>query len=275
VGAVLYTTYLQALGMLHEPSSFSRNRIYPPPDPRHTFAAGFIAGSVQSLVAAPLDALQIRFRTSEMLEGRYTSMWQYSLHKLKEIGLRGVFSGWTMSLIKDSTSCALLFGTFEYTKAQLYYQFLPIYYHPKISNEVSDPLQPIRPHYLLEPTFILAAGAFATFAQQSVQYPLNRIQDLHFGRLESLDYKASLEKNSRQLMRIYYHAYLETFQQAKAQSLLAGGWRTWLYKGFLWNTIRQAPSTSAGLIVFEILRRKYADSITEQLVPLNGVPFLL
>ena len=35
------------------------------------------------------------------------------------------------------------------------------------------------------------------------------------------------------------------------------GLRSWLYRGFWWNTIRQVPSTSAGLIIFELFRRKY------------------
>ncbi|KAK3075519.1 hypothetical protein LTS18_014024, partial [Coniosporium uncinatum] len=94
VGAVLYTAYLQTLGHLHEPSSRPSKRVYPPPGFRDTFAAGFIAGSVQSVVAAPIDALQVRFRTNDMLEGRYKSMVHYAQDKLRQIGLRGVFAGW-------------------------------------------------------------------------------------------------------------------------------------------------------------------------------------
>lgn len=40
VGAVLYTTYLQALAHLHEPSSRGERRTFSPPDPRHTLTAG-------------------------------------------------------------------------------------------------------------------------------------------------------------------------------------------------------------------------------------------
>jgi hypothetical protein len=227
------------------------------------------------VVAAPLDALQVRWRANEMIEGRYSSMWKYSAHKLHEIGLRGIFAGWTLSMLKDSTSCALFFGTFEYTKAQLFYQFLPIVYHSKILNETPDPLHPIRPHYLLEPSFILMAGVFATFAQQSLNYPLSIVQDLHYSQLEVLDRAAGAEKLPSRIMSVYYHAYLKTFDQAKARAELVGGWRRYLYKDFLWSTIKQTPSTSAGLIVFEILRRKYADTITEQIVPLGGQPFQL
>jgi Mitochondrial carrier protein len=260
--------------MLHEPSSQTARRIYPPPNPVHTLTAGLVAGSVQSVLAAPLDALSVRFKANDMLEGRYKSIWQYSYEKLREIGIRGIFAGWTMSLVKDSISCALFFSTFEFTKGQLYYACLPRIYDP--GHTRNTPFQsPITPHYLLEPAFILAAGAFASFAQQAVQHPLIQIQNVHFNRLEGLDYSARIEKSHSKMMQLYYHAYLKTFDQAKQQAALSGGWRRWLYKDFVWNTIRQTPSTSAGLIAFEILRRKYADSEGERNVRLDGIPFLL
>jgi hypothetical protein len=100
VGAILYTTYLQALAARHEPSAHSTKRVYPPPPVSATFLAGFTAGTVQSLVAAPLDALVVRFKVSDMLEGGYKSVFHYSKHKLVEIGLRGVFAGYTLSFLK-------------------------------------------------------------------------------------------------------------------------------------------------------------------------------
>ena len=100
VGAILYTTYLQALGALYEPSSQGQKRVYPPPPFAACFTAGFIAGAVQSVAAAPLDALVVRFKVSDMLEGRYKSIYEYSKHKLREIGPRGVFAGYTLSFVK-------------------------------------------------------------------------------------------------------------------------------------------------------------------------------
>lgn len=100
IGAILYTTYLQALSALHEPSSHGQKRVYPPPPFAACFGAGFIAGAVQSVAAAPLDALVVRFKVSDMLEGGYKSIFAYSRHKLSEIGLRGVFAGYTLSLVK-------------------------------------------------------------------------------------------------------------------------------------------------------------------------------
>jgi hypothetical protein len=100
VGAILYTTYLQALAARYEPSAHSTKRVYPPPPVNATFWAGFTAGTVQSVVAAPLDALVVRFKVSDMLEGGYKSVFHYSRHKLKEIGVRGVFAGYTLSFFK-------------------------------------------------------------------------------------------------------------------------------------------------------------------------------
>jgi hypothetical protein len=102
VGAVLYTSYLQILGTLHQPSSQSTKRIYPPPSIQATLTAGFAAGAIQSVIAAPLDALQVRFRTSDITEGRYRTLWHYGYRKLNEIGVRGIFAGWSLSLMKDS-----------------------------------------------------------------------------------------------------------------------------------------------------------------------------
>jgi len=73
----------------------------------------------------------------------------------------------------------------------------------------------------------------------------------------------------------YYHAYIDTFTQAKILAAHNGGWRRYLYKGFFYNTIRQTPSTSAGLIMFEILRRKYANGAGEKVIRLDGTPFML
>jgi hypothetical protein len=209
-----------------------------------------------------------------MLEGRYKNMWQYSFQKIREIGLRGIFAGWSMSFVKDATSCALFFSTFEYVKAQLYFQCLPVIYGIGNRQDKWDPT-PIKPHYLLEPTFLLLGGAAATFAQQAVQFPMSQLQNIHFARLESLDYAASLEPSPRRLWHMYYHAYIVTYEQAKRQALMLGGWRKWLYKDFVWSTLRQTPSTSAGLIVFEIVRRKYGEEQGGVLADLGGKQFIL
>jgi len=214
-------------------------------------AAGFAAGAIQSVVAAPLDALQVRFKTNEMLEGRYKNMWHYAYGKLGSIGPQGIFAGYGLSLLKDSFGYAIFFSTFEYVKAQMYYGFVTRWYGRKyrttLPDETDDNGRPdIRPHYLMEPSFLLLAGVMASIAQQTIQHPITRVQDVHYGRLESLDYQAQLEHRKRGIFKLYYNAYEKTWDQCWRQAKRVGGMRQWLYGHFFWTTIRQVPSTSAG-----------------------------
>lgn len=260
IGAVLYTTYLTTLSTLHSPSSQHSKRVYPPPPLTATFTAGFTAGTVQSLLAAPLDALVVRFKVSEMLEGHYKSLWTYGHHKLQSIGMRGVFAGYGLSFLKESLGYGVFFASFEFVKQQAYFEYLTWYYGRRhrhtAGHAACDEKIFIRPHYALEPVFLLLAGFSASVAQQVVQHPLAKIQDVHYGRLESLDYAARVEQKTA--LESYAKAYRRTMEQCRLQAEKVGGWRKWVYRGFLMGTLRQVPSTSAGLIVFELVRRRYA-----------------
>ncbi|KAI1738279.1 mitochondrial carrier domain-containing protein [Xylaria scruposa] len=284
VGALLYTSYLQILGQLHEESSRSRRRVFPPAEPIHTFTAGFLAGSIQSIVAAPLDAIQARYDHRDLMQGnggKPKSMWSFSAEKLREIGVRGVFAGWGLSFLKDSFGSAIFFSTFEYIKAQGYYKFITWYYsglsqdtikalarkRPTVQEENKPVI--IRPHYAIEPMFLFLAGIGASFTQQIVLHPLTHVQLKHWDHLEELDAKAERvrlgtttqpNKPMRRwrMLRAYYHAYQETWAQCTFEASSEGrGMLRWLYRSFWWNTIRSVPSTSAGLIIFELVRRKY------------------
>lgn len=296
VGAVLYTSYLQILGHLHEDSNKATKRIYPPPLPSETFTAGLLAGGLQSVVAAPLDAIQARFERGgkgpEVINGngRPQSMWSFSYAKLREIGMRGIFAGWGLSCTKDSLGSAVFFSSFEYIKAQSFYSFIAWYYgdlSEDVINILSRRQQPpspqdkdglahgktIRPHYAIEPGFLMLAGIGASLAQQVVLHPLSHIQMEHWEHLEYLDaqarkirgYTASNVPKRKwrwKMFRAYYHAYRQTWAQCVAQAKAQEGngpnaMRRWLYRGFWWSTIRQVPSTSAGLVIFELVRRKY------------------
>lgn len=273
VGAVLYTSYLHILAQLHEETGRAHKRVFPPPDPIHTFAAGFIAGSIQSVMAAPLDAIQARYDHRDLISGngggKPRSMWSFSAEKLREIGLRGVFAGWGLSFLKDSFGCAIFFSTFEYVKAQSYYQFIMWYYgglKPDVVDELAqkrpstqlnstsdakkDTSRPvvIRPHYAIEPMFLLFAGITASFTQQVILHPLTHIQVEHWDHLEDLDAKAAKMRSAIaanpdkprhkwRMLRAYYHAYQETWSQCVAEATSEGrGITRWLYRGFWWNT---------------------------------------
>ena len=291
IGAALYTSYLQILAKLHEPSAHARKSVYPPPPPLKTFFAGFAAGSIQSVVAAPLDALQVRFdRRGKKYEDK--TMWQYGKGKLKEIGARGIFAGYGLSFLKDSFGSGVFFCAFEWVKAQGYYGFVKWWYAGVGDVEVfarssqagstkneEDYKRIIKPYYAIEPGFLMLAGVTASIAQQFILYPLSTFQTLHYERLEDLDKKAvSLQTSHDQqsvarrgrMLRAYYHAYQETWKQANAHAVGELGMRNWLYRGFWWFTIRQVPSTSAGLVIFELVRRKYGQAGLGDEVRISG-----
>ncbi|EAQ92124.1 hypothetical protein CHGG_00359 [Chaetomium globosum CBS 148.51] len=334
VGAVLYTSYLQILGRLHPESARASKRVYPPPGPGDVFAAGFLAGGVQSVVAAPLDAVQARWdgvtsgRVGQGGAGggvvqRPRSMWAFSAAKLREIGVRGVFSGWGLSFLKDSMGSAVFFSVFEYVKAQGYYNFVRWFYgslnedtivllsrkrpapgdgpqlQPRNNNNDNnsnngseeEPSMPtiIRPHYAIEPAFLLLAGMGASVAQQAILHPLSHVQAEHWERLEALDAKAAKLRREAglpgappnaasrwRMLRAYRAAYRKTWAECMAEAEAAGlGMRQWLYRGFWWNTVRQVPSTSAGLIIFELVRRKYGFGGDQVRINRDGYDILL
>lgn len=288
VGSVLYTSYLATLSMTHPTSSAGVKRQYPPPSPSATFTAGFVVGTLQSLVASPLDALHVRFKAKDMLDGRYSTIWQYAWLKTREIGVRRVFAGWTLSFLKDSLGCTVFFGTFEAIKSQGFYTFVRWYYSDiqqvfsanstkyasyKVDESTGTPT--IKPHYALEPIFLLLAGLSAAVTQSLIQYPLNLIQDIHYNRLDALDARLTRESTHRppirKILQDYRHAYVKTWRQCNLRARSAGCSLTkWVYKGFAWNTLRSMPGTSAGLILFELIRRRYADLNQEIRINIDG-----
>lgn len=274
VSAVLYTSYLQTLGLLHEPSARATKRVDPLPPLSATFTAGFVAGSIQSLIAAPLDALQVRFQAKDMTNGKYKNMWDFAFRKTLEIGVRGIFAGWSLSVLRDSCGNAAFFATFEYVKGQAFYSFVSNVYghYGKLTGFQKEVLKAqegtagspvIRPHYMLEPAFLALAGVAASVVQAAILYPIGRVQELHYRRLAWLDSHphAARETGARRpgAIGLYASAYRKTFKEVYVEARKDGGLRRWLYRHFLMRTVTQVPSTSAGLIVFEAIRRKYGN----------------
>ncbi|KAI4239145.1 MAG: hypothetical protein L6R40_005578 [Gallowayella cf. fulva] len=211
------------------------------------------------MVAAPLDALAIRFRPADMLGGRYRSMWHYGYFKVKEIGIRGVLAGWSLFFVKETLGYGLFFAIFEYTKAQSYYAFVTRYYGGLKTWDLQeeDHNRVIRPHYAIEPSFLLLAGIAASIAQQIIHHPFSLIQKVHYMSLAVYNDRGKVPASVSHHLRTYFIAYQKTIQSIRARANQLGGWRRWLYRGFFWNTIRRVPSTSAGLIIIEIVRRQY------------------
>lgn len=197
----------------------------------------------------------------------------------------GIFAGWGLSLLKDSFGYGAFFATFEYVKAQAYYAFVTKYYGNLRGNllaplftpklEESGPIDVIKPHYAIEPAFLMFAGITASISQQIVQHPLTLVQNIHYKSLEYMDQQPQIGHPKSGMMRSCYAAYAETYRRCLVHVRRAGGWRRWIYRGFIINTIKQVPSTSAGLVIFELVRRRYSNEAEAVRIENDGYDILL
>ncbi|KAF3172751.1 hypothetical protein TWF788_009344 [Orbilia oligospora] len=210
MGIILYTSYLQILQHQYAPAGHATKRAYPPPPYWATFTAGAAAGAIQSLFAAPLDAISYRFDVNELTKHTSVlpepsmklapiSFWAYGRRILREIGWHGVFAGYSLSLVKECCG---------YDR----------------SNALA------------------AAG---------------------------------LKKHSYGWWTRYSHAYEQTYKDCRELATRNGGWRRWLYKGYLMNTMKSTPSTAAALIVFELVRRKFGEEVGLASIQHDGFEIVL
>lgn len=113
IGAVLFTTYITVLSQFHGTSSLLESNYYHnlhPPPFSAVFTSGAIAGAAQSLVAAPLDSLKVRFEVNDLLEGKHKSMFDFAKTTWKELGIASIYRGIGLTLVK--VRVAFLYFTF-------------------------------------------------------------------------------------------------------------------------------------------------------------------
>ncbi|KAF9301904.1 hypothetical protein BGZ74_006125 [Mortierella antarctica] len=224
IGSVLYTTYIFTLPIFHPAFTYQKSRTFPPPPFPAVFMAGALAGAAQSLVAAPMDSLKVKFQVQDLAHGgKHKSMSSFAITTLKELGPKTVYRGFALTLVKDSLACGLFFGVFEWVKQQGYYYFIDEMYGIREdmallkarmssdyntfanntdddnnnSDDMSSPSEPPstyteppplaeRPYFLLEPAFVLLAGAAAAVAYQAVDYPLAQIKSIFYTKESEL-----------------------------------------------------------------------------------------
>ncbi|CAG8525326.1 16725_t:CDS:2 [Acaulospora morrowiae] len=229
IGAVLFTFYISILSKINGTSSFDTQNHIPPPFPV-VFFSGAIAGAAQSLVAAPLDSLKVRFEVNDLLEGKHKNMYDYAKTTLKELGLASIYRGVGLTLIKDSLSCGLFFGMFEFVKQQ--------------SSGHDQHIKRIDSH-LVDPAFVLAAGGIAAVSYHLVDYPLDRVRNVFL--IEEAQSEYQHEKKPK--------LYKVTWEQCKMRARRIG-WFKFLYGDFGAAVLRAVPATSVGFLVFELMKRK-------------------
>ncbi|KAF9585723.1 hypothetical protein BGW38_001062 [Lunasporangiospora selenospora] len=317
IGSVLYTTYIFTLPIFHPAATYQKSRTFPPPPFYAVFMAGACAGAAQSLVAAPMDSLKVKFQVQDLGHGgRHKSMAAFAVTTLKELGLK-----------TDSLACGLFFAVFEWVKQQGYYYFIDEMYGARddieslkaqvkkdfdfltqqprdihgitlqdqthstdthtfstkntlVLSSASVVNQPIlvteslaprsdastRPYFLLEPTFVLLAGAAAAIAYQAVDYPLEQIKAIFYAKDSELQaerqrhppkpHSLHLNASARPDVPLSNQLYRLTWEECKNQALKSGGWGRFLYSNFVSTAIRSVPAASVGFLVFEVMKRK-------------------
>ncbi|KAF9291798.1 hypothetical protein BGZ68_002177 [Mortierella alpina] len=310
IGSVLYTTYIFTLPIFHPAFTYQKSRTFPPPPFPAVFMAGALAGAAQSLVAAPMDSLKVKFQVQDLAHGgKHKSMSSFAITTLKELGLKTVYRGYALTLVKDSLACGLFFGVFEWVKQQGYYYFIDELYGIREDMELlkamvgseydtltqhthtpsSTPSSPSstptttttaatttctprsdpsnRPYFLLEPLFVLLAGAAAAVAYQAVDYPLEQIKTIFYAKeaeLQAEKLRSTPDPHTQRLnsssMRtgpsISSQLYRLTRLECEAQARHSGGWRRFLFSNFASTAIRAVPAASVGFLVFEMMKRK-------------------
>ncbi|ODQ58510.1 hypothetical protein WICANDRAFT_34741 [Wickerhamomyces anomalus NRRL Y-366-8] len=282
-GVVLYTTYLVSLQHFNgEKKNFLED-----PSPIDTLRAGFVAGTFQSMAAAPIDAIYTRSSANELLKGQHENLWKFGLKKLHEIGVSGVFAGYALSFMKESIGFAIYFCSFETIKNQGYHFTRDVfinfkYYKEKVMSpyqfklskeEYTKKVEQEKKFKFLKTSFVFLAGMTASLSLQIIQYPITKIQNIHLSRLEAFDiYGTSLPNRGKPITRsrmltIYYNTYLDTLEHVLfIQSNSKLSWYDWLYRGFRRHALSTIPATTIGLVVLEALRNKLAVEI-EPLAP--------
>ena len=121
----------------------------------------------------------------------------------------------------------------------------------------------------------MLAGVTASVAQQLILHPMTLVQAIHHDSLwHRHNQTISSDLNSRRSNKLY-RGYEKTYQRCLTYARRFGGWRRWLYRGFWLNTVKQVPSTSAGLVIFELVRRRYGSEVEAVRIEKDGYDILL
>lgn len=276
-GMVLYTSYLVSLQNLND----QRRDVLVEPRVWDTFRAGFFAGGMQSLAAAPIDAIYARSSANELLSGENENLWKFAVKKLRDIGFSGVFAGYGLSFLKESIGFSVYFCTFETLKNQgfaftrnrmleyRYYKKLMFDrdFHMSKEEYMRREVKESSKFRLLKTSFVFFGGITATLSLLSLQYPITKFQNIHYSRLEAYDIFNSaraIAPNDRQarklLFKRYYNTYLDSFDHLMfIQSKSKLSWFDWMYKGFRRHLLSSVPGMVGGLVALEVLRSNLGD----------------
>jgi len=192
-----------------------------PLQPSHHFAAGAVAGLVQSVFACPGELLKIKqqvykdttkpgFRGSG--PAAIPSAWRVASQAVQQVGLyRGLFQGWWLTCARDVPAFGLYFASYEASKQYL------------LSSQWSLPMAS------------LASGAIAGVGAWGLFHPIDVLKSC---RQMECSAKSKWAEGS-----------VATWEIAK-QRYRAHGWK-FFFRGITPSVLRAAPVNAVTFAVYE------------------------
>ncbi|KAL6144711.1 hypothetical protein ACLB2K_055402 [Fragaria x ananassa] len=111
--AIVFQTYA-ILSRALDPSSVSPND---PPSYEGVALGGFGVGAVQSLMISPVELVKIRL---QLQTGTQKGPIDVAKSIMKAEGLKGMYRGLTITMLRDAPAHAFYFSTYEYMREQLH-----------------------------------------------------------------------------------------------------------------------------------------------------------
>ncbi|KAI9506142.1 mitochondrial carrier domain-containing protein [Coemansia spiralis] len=294
VGFALFTTYTTMLPAAYAQASnqyfiYSRDQLpwHPP------FVAGAVAGLAQSVVATPLDSLRIRFEVEDMVSGRYHSWWGFVKSQFSDTGIRGLYRGLKLTMIKDVAGYAGFFGLFEKIKNEtidLYRDMVQAACTADILKSDSDisrltgarvselrallgrepellesqgwgarshvVILPVLllPPILAKPACVLFAGAIAALAYQAIDYPLEQFRALLYSEVASGEIMQ--QTVSKHFSNINTDTYKQRFERNARIPAQAAPYKV-AWKSLIDAALRDYPRSVQGKLHRNIIAVQY------------------
>ncbi|KAL9017125.1 MAG: hypothetical protein Q9185_005527 [Variospora sp. 1 TL-2023] len=101
------------------------------------------------------------------------------------------------------------------------------------------------------------------------------LQTIHYGSLANFDGPKRPRARIVQSLWVYMDTYEKTFRAYRPRAIRFGGWGPWLYRNFSWHILRQLPSIRVGLVIFELVGRRYGSEVEAATIEEYGYSIIL
>jgi solute carrier family 25 carnitine/acylcarnitine transporter 20/29 len=144
-----------------------------PPSFTNVALGGLGAGALQSLLICPVELIKIRIQLQKNI-GNFGTPMSLAKNIWKNEGIRGIYRGFGITLLRDAPALGFYFGTYEYMREKL---------HPGCRETCEENM-----------STVFIAGGFAGMASWLFNYPTDVIKTrLQAQTSSSMKYKGILD----------------------------------------------------------------------------------